>query len=147
MLPYYIAQYKSGNTTAPEVNQVKIAYSHRPNPSNAGSADGTTGNDPSGGQVGYDPSMVSQDQISLDVLVKAAADVTVQIGDNPVNVLRATHAGVNHFSIPFQGQTGNVTYTVSRYGMTILQHTGAEISSDCDGGLVNWNAIVGSAVS
>ena len=145
LLPYYIAAYKSANTTLPVIDHVQIVYSHKPNPSTSGSTGGTAGNAP--WQPPASPTQVSLDAISLSVLVKAPADVTVQIGSNPVRTLRAQTAGVNHFSVPFNGETGAVTYSVSRDGRLILRKTGNEISNECREGNVNWNAIVGGGRS
>ena len=147
LLPYYIAAYKSGNSTLPEIDQVKLVYSHRPNPYSAGSADGTMGNPPYQTDPTYAPQQVSQDVISLSVLVKAAADVTVQIGDNTPTQLKAMSAGVNQFSVPFNGQTGDVTYTVARDGRQMINAKGGTITNECVNGNVNWNAVVGSLSS
>ncbi len=145
LLPYYIAAYKSANTTLPVIDHVQIVYSHKPNPSSAGSSGGTSGNAP--WQAPASPDQVSLDAISLSVLVNAPADVTVQIGDHPVRSLRAKTAGINHFSVPFNGETGTVTYTVSRDGRLIVKQKGNSISEYCEDGKVNWNAIVGGARS
>lgn len=147
MLPYYISAYKAGNTTT--VNQVydeeKIVYYHRTNPSSAGSTGGTTANTATQGQTPAPPQLASQDSIFMDVLVKAPSTVTVQIGGNTPTTLTASVPGINHLSVPFNGQTGQVKYTVTRAGQTILSTVGAEITTNCPDGIVNWNAIVGSA--
>ena len=93
----------------------------------------------------YPPGDVSLDAIGLDVIVAEPSDVTVQIGDNPVTVLQATTAGPNHFLVYFNGQTGNVTYTVKRNGQVVVSTIGAAITEDCVDGIVNWNAIVGTS--
>ena len=84
---------------------------------------------------------MSLDQISIDVLVTAATDVTVQIGNNSPRDLQATEAGAHSFAVPFNGQTGQVTVTLKRTGKSV---TGPGISTDCSAsnGLVNFNAIV-----
>ena len=142
VLPYYINAYKHGNSTALPVTAEKIIYSHRPNPAGSGSAGGTTGN--AGWQAStYPPADVSLDAINLDVIVSAPSDVTVQIGNNAPTQLRATLVGPNHFLVYFNGQTGPVTYTVSRNGATVLSVVGAAITPAP--GTVNWNAIVGTS--
>lgn len=147
LLPYYIDAYKNGNTTMPEIPEVKLVYAHRPNPSSAGKSGGTIGNNPEFGQQAFPPEKVSQDLISLNVLVDSPASVSVQIGDNAPTQLSATNRGINHFSVPFNGQTGAVTYTVTSNGQTILKHVGAAITNQLLEIGVNWNAIVGSASS
>ncbi|MCJ1357376.1 MAG: hypothetical protein MMC33_007372 [Icmadophila ericetorum] len=147
MLPYYINAYKAGNAT--KVNHAhddeKLVYYHRINPSTAGSTGGTTANTPTQGQTPAAPQLASQDAIFVDVLVKEPSNVAIRIGGNPATTLQASVAGINHFSVPFNGQTGPVKYTVTRGGQTILSTIGATITSDCTDGLVNWNAIVGSS--
>ena len=144
LLPYYIHAYKNGNASSLAVTDEKIIYAHKPNPSAAGSTDGTMGN-PSFQSPQYPPSQVSLDAISLDVIVAEPSDVSVQIGDNPPTLLQATTAGPNHFLVYFNGQTGNVTYTVSRNGQVVTSTTGAAITEDCVNGMVNWNAVVGTS--
>ena len=143
LLPYYIAAYKSGNTTLPEIDQAKIVWAHKPNPSSSGSSGGTTGNAPYQAEVA--PTTASPDNISLNVLVQYPATVQVQIGDNSPTTVYANTQGINHFSIPFNGQTGQVTYTLIRDGKTLMTAQGDTITSQCTDELVNWNAVVGSA--
>ncbi|KZF20390.1 glycoside hydrolase family 71 protein [Xylona heveae TC161] len=145
MLPYYIAAYKSGNTTLPEISTEKANLWYRVNPGHSGSSDGTTGNTPSQGQTVVDPTLVSQDKVFLSVLVNSPADVTLQIGDNQPTYLRAMTSGVNHFSVSFNGQTGAVTASVSRNGQSVASVTGPEITDACEDGNVNWNAWVGGS--
>ncbi|KAL9108413.1 MAG: hypothetical protein Q9187_008299 [Circinaria calcarea] len=148
LLPYYIDTYKNGNTTMPEIPKVKVVYAHRPNPSFPDKSGGTIGNNPAFGQQAFPPEKVSQDLISLNVLVDSPASVSVQIGNNAPTQLSATNRGINHFSVPFNGQTGAVTYTVTSNGQTMLKHVGAAITNQLlDTKGVNWNAIVGSASS
>ena len=145
LLPYYIAAYKNGNSSSIPVTEEKIIWAHKFNPADSGSAAGTVGNNVADNQVAYAPSQISLDAINLDVIVQEPSEVTVQIGDNPPSVWQANVAGLNHFLVYWNGQTGTVTYTVSRNGQTVLSTTGATITSDCAGGVVNWNAVVGSS--
>ncbi|MCJ1313030.1 hypothetical protein MMC25_006706 [Agyrium rufum] len=144
-LPYFISAYKTGNASLPQIDLAKMVWSHRPNPSSSGSTGGTTGNAPY--QDTLPPSTVSPDNISLDVLVAFPADLSVQIGSNTPTTYKAKSAGVNHFNIPFNGQTGNVTYTLTRAGTTLIHVVGDAITDACTNGLVNWNAVVGSATA
>lgn len=79
------------------------------------------------------------------VLVQSPADVQVQIGGAATTNLRAMNAGVNHFDIPFNGQLGSVSITVSRNGQSVLGTTDPAITMNCVDGLVNWNAYVGGS--
>ncbi|MCJ1385421.1 hypothetical protein MMC17_008544 [Xylographa soralifera] len=146
LLPYYIAAYKNGNSSSIPVTEEKIIWAHKTNPADSGTAAGTVGNDPQNpAQTIYSPGQLNLDAINLDVIVQEPSQVTVQIGDNPPSVWQANVAGPNHFLIYWDGQTGTVTYTVSRNGQTVLSTTGATITSDCVDGRVNWNAVVGSS--
>ncbi|MCJ1398832.1 hypothetical protein MMC11_002033 [Xylographa trunciseda] len=146
LLPYYIAAYKSGNSSSIPVTEEKIIWAHKINPANSGSASGTVGNNANDNdQTIYPPGQLNLDAINLDVIVQEPSQVTVQIGNNPPSVLQANVAGPNHFLVYWNGQTGTVTYTVSRNGQTVLSTTGATITSDCVNGIVNWNAVVGSS--
>ena len=146
LLPYYIAAYKNGNSSSIPVTEEKIVWSHKINPANSGSASGTVGNDPQNPQqTTYSPGQLNLDAINLDVIVQEPSEVTVQIGDNTPTVWQANVAGPNHFLVYWNGQTGTVTYTVSRNGQTVLSTTGATITADCVNGVVNWNAVVGSS--
>lgn len=145
MLPHYIDAYKSNNQTAPNTDKEKISFWHKLTPSSAGSVDGTTGNNPSQGQIEYSPLAISQDMIFASVLVAEPSDVLIQVGGNSASYFRATTAGINHFSTPMNGQTGNVTITVSRNNQQIVAATGPEITNFPPDGKVNFNAYVGSS--
>lgn len=151
LLPHYIDAYKSSNTStsttsAPDNddgNSEKITYWYKLNPANSGSSGGTTGNNPAQGQPALAPQQVSQDIVSLSVLVKEPSDVNVQIGSGSPTNLRAMTAGINHFRVPFNGQTGAVSINVMRSGQQIKSATGPAIAAPSNG-IVNWNAYVGS---
>lgn len=140
VLPYYIAQYKNG--APPPVNEDKVVFYHKPNPSASCSDDGTLGDQPNSGDASYTIGQVSLDQISIIVLSTDAADVSVQIGSNTPTALRAENAGAHQFAVDFAGQTGSVTVTVTRNGQSVAAATGPGISTDCPGGLTNFNAVV-----
>ncbi|MCJ1394120.1 hypothetical protein MMC18_006998 [Xylographa bjoerkii] len=145
LLPYYIAAYKNGNSSSIPVAEEKIIWAHKINPANSGSAAGTVGNDVQNRQTPYSPGQLSLDAINLDVIVQEPSEVAVQIGNNSPTILQANVAGPNHFLVYWNGQTGTVTYTVSRNGQTVLSTIGATITSNCVNGNVNWNAVVGSS--
>ena len=143
LLPEYIAAYKSGNATtngtAPATDTATVWY--KINPGDAGNTGGTTGNNPGQGQPAMSPQPVSEDGVFFTVSVTAPSDVSVQIGSNQATSLRATVAGINHFSVPLNGATGAVTVNVSRNGQQVTSVTGPEITTDCADGNVNWNAV------
>ncbi|KKK18527.1 hypothetical protein AOCH_005654 [Aspergillus ochraceoroseus] len=91
----------------------KIVYWYRLNPSHSGSANGTTGNNPKMGQPELKPGEVSQDRVFVSVLVTQPSDVYVQIGQATPTVLLAGEPGVNHYSVPFHGQTGPMTKKIA----------------------------------
>jgi glucan endo-1,3-alpha-glucosidase len=138
LLPYYIARFKN-NGAAPPVTTEKLQYWYRLTPSAAGSADGVTG----GNGPTYDPNTVVQDKVFFTALVNAPSTISVQIGGNPATKFQATEAGVNHFSQDFNGQTGQVTFSIERNGETMLSGTGEAISSAPSDGVTNFNAWVG----
>ncbi|KAK2788541.1 hypothetical protein FQN52_006654 [Onygenales sp. PD_12] len=170
LLPIYIDAYKSGNpTTKPEKTALKssqptgskiptdanpltsrvtdtITYWYRLNPSTAGSDGGTTGNNPSQGQLPLDPSVVSQDRIFMSILVSEPSDVTVRVGVFPETRLRANAVGINHFSVPFAEHRGPVWIAVWRDGEIVASTMGPEITDKCVNGKINWNAFVGSSL-
>lgn len=130
--------------TAPTLED-KITYWYRVNPSTAGNAGGTTGDNPAMGQPVLDPGLVSQDKVFVTVLVREPSDVAVQIGEAEPAFLRATTTGINHFSVPFGNQTGPVTISIFRDCEEIVTSTGPEITDKCVDGEINWNAFVGSS--
>jgi hypothetical protein len=144
-LPSYIAAYKAGNKTSVSVPKDAVVFWYRPNPNRSGGNGGTTGNNPEQGQQAMDPALLAEDKIYLSAMVKAASQVTVQIGEAPVMTLQASHAGISTFEIPFNGQTGNTTFSIIRNGRTVANATGPAITVQCFGGNVNWNAVVGSS--
>lgn len=79
------------------------------------------------------------------MLVSAPSEVSVQIGSSSAKKLSAKNAGINHFSVPFDGQLGKVNIVVSRDGKEVAKATGPEITDECKDGKVNWNAITGSS--
>lgn len=97
------------------------------------------------GQVELNPGQVSQDRVFVTVLVTAQSTIQVQIGDNAPTALRACTTGINHFSVPFNGQTGPVKMTIMRDEHEIVTTTGPAITDQCVDGKINWNAVVGSS--
>jgi Glycosyl hydrolase family 71 len=144
-LPHYIDAYKSGNNTSLDEHEEAITYWYKVNPGWSGSTGGTTGNNPGQGQPAVAPQFVSQDKVFVSVLVAQPSDVAVQIGGGQPTPLRAMLSGINHFSVPLNGQTGAVHVKVLRNGAEIVSATGPEITTACKDGLINWNAYVGSS--
>lgn len=159
-LPHYISAYKTWNGTSIEHKSQaadahspkysvsyaeRINYWYRLNPSTSGSANGTTGNNPVMGQKEIEPGQVSQDRVFLSALVFEPRTVKVQIGDNTPTILSACTAGINHFSVPFNGQTGPVRMVIMQDECEIVTVTGPVITDQCTDGMVDWNAVVGSS--
>ncbi|PYI12183.1 glycoside hydrolase [Aspergillus sclerotiicarbonarius CBS 121057] len=151
LLPHYIAAYRGQNPTdqyQPTHNLPvadKIVYWYRLNPSHAGSANGTTGNNPAMGQEEMMPGQVAQDRIFVSAAVEDASEIFVQIGYSPPTVLQASGPGINHFSVPFNGQTGPVRIVMMRNYREVAAAVGPAITDECKDGNVNWNAYVGSS--
>lgn len=141
VLPYYIAQYKNG--VPPSVSEDKVVFYHKPNPSTSTACadDGTLGDQPGSGDAPYTIEQVSFDKISIIVLSTDAAEISVQVGSNAPTAMQAENAGAHHFAVDVTGQTGSVTVTVTRNGQSVATATGPGISTDCPGGLTNFNAI------
>ena len=92
-----------------------------------------------------DPNSVEQDKVFFSALLVADANVTVQIGNNTPVVYHGVQ-GINHWSQPFNGQTGVVTFTVIKDVDTALHGTGAAITSTTglSNGCTNYNFWAGS---
>ncbi|RDW82909.1 hypothetical protein BP5796_04400 [Coleophoma crateriformis] len=141
LLPYYISQYKGTNYT---ITEDLMQYWYRTAPTTGGSAGTVTGNIASQGQEVVSPDAVMQDKVFFSALLKDSATVQVQIGTNAAVSYRGTK-GVNHWSQPFNGQTGNVTFSVVRKGAVVKQGKGAKITATTQlaSGLTNFNTWVG----
>lgn len=123
----------------------KIVYWYRLNPSTSGNADGTTGNNPDMGQPVLAPGKVAQDKVFASAFVTAPSNIRIQIGDAPPTVFNARLPGINHFSVPFNGQIGPVRFAIERNGQEVVTAIGQAITDQCEGGYVDWNAVVGSS--
>lgn len=142
-LPYYISQYKG---TTFDITRDQMQYWYRTTPADGGSTCGVTGGIASQGDTEIAPDLIEQDAIFFSALLESAATVIVQIGTNAA-VSYAGVAGINHWSQPFNGQTGVPTFKISRGGVVATTFgTGAEItaSTTLASGCVNYNAWVGS---
>jgi hypothetical protein len=51
---------------------------------------------------------------------------------------------IYHGSVPFNGNTGQVTVVISQNGATVAEMQGASISNSYQGGIQNWNTWVRS---
>lgn len=162
LLPQYIAAYKAGKLTGiaspltPATPrqyrrnvgrsvEEKLVFWYKLNPSTAGSANGTTGNNPAMGQPVVAPGQVSQDQVFVTASVGAPSDVRVQIGDGAPSIFQASAPGIKHYSVPFNGQTGPVKFAIVRNDQDVVTAIGQAITNECEDGNVNWNAYVGSS--
>ncbi|KAL4737605.1 glycosyl hydrolase family 71-domain-containing protein [Aspergillus similis] len=125
----------------------KIVYWYRINPSDSGSADGTTGNNPNIGQPILKPGEVSQDRVFVSVLVTEPSQVHIQIGHAAPTVLLAKELEVNHYSVPFDGHSGSVRIAIVRHGREVETAIGPAITEECTEGKVNWNAFPPTATA
>ncbi|KAL4793362.1 glycosyl hydrolase family 71-domain-containing protein [Aspergillus venezuelensis] len=118
----------------------KIVYWYRLNPSCSGSAGGTTGNNPNWGQPRLEPGEVSQDRVFVSVLVVEPSQIYIQIGSAAPTICSAGNPGINHCSVPFDGNAGPVRIAIVRWDEEIVATTGPAITEECADGMVNWNA-------
>jgi len=122
-----------------------MQYWYRTAPAAAGSTCGVVGNNADQGQQELSPNDVLEDGIFFSALLSSPAEVKVQIGSNPEQVFSGTK-GINHWSKPFNGQTGAPKFSVVRNGQTVGSGTGKEItaSTTLANGCTNYNPWVGS---
>ncbi|CAD6448005.1 b4c09d13-a01a-4f58-97ca-ea54009a662d [Sclerotinia trifoliorum] len=141
LLPYYINQYKGIKTNS---TTDSMQYWYRTSPAASGLVGGVLGNNPTQGQIEYSPNTICEDKVFFTALLQSAADVHVQIGSSPVTSYTGS-AGLNHWHQPFNGQTGNVTFSIVRNGQMVKSEVGTEITatSSLEGGLSNYNTWVG----
>ena len=139
LLPYHIAKYK-GKTY--HIIFDKMTFWYRDSPCTSGDRSWVVANNGNQNQQEMDPKAVIQDKIFFSALLKAPSDVIVQIGSNPPTTYKGK-AGFNHWNQPFNGQTGETTFTVQRPdGRLIYTEKGRAIENR--GGKTNFNAFVGS---
>jgi glucan endo-1,3-alpha-glucosidase len=141
-IPYYIATYK-GDTF--DITRDQMQYWYHTSPTSGGSTCGVVGNNADQGQTELSANTVTEDGIFFSALLMSAAEVHVQIGSAAVTVKQGV-AGINHWSVPFNGQTGVPTFSVVRNGAVVNSGTGAEITATTSlaNGCTNYNAWVGS---
>ncbi|KAG4420137.1 hypothetical protein IFR04_006700 [Cadophora malorum] len=141
-LPYYIAKYKGHPF---DITRDQMQYWYRTHPAAAGSTCGVVGNNADQGQQELSPNAVLQDGVFFSALLSSPAEVHVQIGNNPVTVYSG-NSGINHWSQPFNGQTGAPKFSVVRGGSTTGSGTGKAItaSTTLANGCSNYNPWVGS---
>lgn len=112
----------------------------------AGGADCTVvGNNADQDQVETSPRNLVEDTVFISALLKAPADLYVQIGNHPPT----KHVGIdgmNHWHKPFDGQVGEPRFSVLRNGIIVKSGKGTPISAitKLENGCTNYNAWVGS---
>jgi hypothetical protein len=121
-----------------------MQYWYHTAPTAGGSTCGVVGNDPDY-QTSLSPNVVVEDGIFFSALLMSNAVVTVQVGNHPV-VSYSGSQGINHWSQPFNGQTGAPKFSIIRNGAVISSATGTPItaSTTLSNGCTNYNAWVGS---
>ncbi|KAH8602718.1 putative glucan endo-1,3-alpha-glucosidase agn1 [Bisporella sp. PMI_857] len=144
-LPYYIARYKGVQYT---IDSDHMQYWYRRAPAASGSTCGVTGNSADQQQQEYSPAEILQDGVFFSALLTGDATVQVKIGASAA-VSFSGSAGINHWSLPFGGREGTVTFSVVRNGAVVKNGEGPSIGGigsaiNADGGCANYNAWVGS---
>jgi glucan endo-1,3-alpha-glucosidase len=140
-LPYYIAKYKGSDFS---ISKDQMQYWYHTTPTAGGSTCGVVGNNANRNQTEISPNDVVEDGIFFSALLKEAAQVTVKIGSYPVVSCNGS-TGINHWSQPFNGQTGVPKFSVIRGGQVIRSGIGAKITpkTTLSNGCTNYNAWVG----
>ena len=145
LLPFYIERYKTGAAAVKE--EALVAY-YRPNPAAACESGGTTGNNRAFGQVELAPHQLVEDRVFFTALLETAAEVSVSIGgEEQKGTFTRTPAdggaGVYEGSVEFRGNSGEVVVTLLRDGKVVATAEGGPwITTNCKGGIENWNAAV-----
>lgn len=86
-----------------------------------------------------------EDGLFFSAILTSPAQVVVTLGS--MTVTKTGAAGVNHWSVPFGGQTGVPSFKVVRDGVTVGSSANAAAVgsvTDLADGCVNYNAWVGS---
>jgi len=142
LLPYHIAKYKGKSFN---ILYDKMTYWYRDSPCAGGDTSYVVANNANHNQRESDPKTVVGDKIFFSALLKAPADVLVQIGSNPPTKVAGV-TGFNHWSRPLNGQTGVTTFTIQRNGKSVASKKGRPITptTTLKSGKTNFNAWVGS---
>lgn len=122
-----------------------MQYWYRTAPVAAGNTCGVVGNSAGNGQSTTTPAQVLEDGVFFSALLTSAAQVQVQIGSGQAVTFQGS-AGINHWSVPFKGQTGEPKFSVLKGGSVVKSGTGAAITTGTSlaDGCANYNAWVGS---
>jgi hypothetical protein len=143
-LPYYISQFKGTSFT---ISRDQMQYWYRQAPAAAGSTCGVVGNNANQGQTEVSPNAILEDGIFFSALLQSPAEIRVAIGTNAYQPFHGV-AGINHFSRPFNGQTGAPSFKVYRNGVLVAQNTFSTApilsSTQLSNGCTNYNCWVGS---
>ena len=149
MIPGVISSHTTSQRTRATPSTLphdQMQYWYHTSPVAGGSTCGVIGNDPADGQTEVSPNDIVEDGVFFSALLTADATVTVQIGSGPVYSYAGT-AGHNHWSLPFNGQTGVPVFSVVRDGVTVKSSSNAApitASTTLSNGCTNYNAWVGS---
>lgn len=119
-----------------------MTFWYRDSPASSGDSDWVVANNKNHEQTELKSRDVVQDKIFISALLKAPSDIYVQIGSSPKGLPFRGQKGFNHWSKPFNGQTGETTFTIERDGKTVSREKGRPIKNR--GGRTNFNAWVGS---
>ena len=148
LLPAYIDAYKTKNASTATLDE-KLVYVHTTNPVTPAGGCASDGDTALYGGPGGDA--VAVDAIDVYVVLNSPATISVTVGGTNLTPtpLQASLRGVNYFGIPLNGANGEIEYTVTRDGNTLISYTESPgISTDCSGyaGLINYNAVTGTVL-
>lgn len=150
MLPYMITMWKTG--TAVVTEEVLTAW-YRLTPASTCATGGTIGNNPDQLQVSKLPVTVSPDRIYFSALLTGLANPYVTLNgqrspakwDMVPDYSATNYVGVYYGSFDTGGVSGSVKIElVNSSGNTIATLNGESLKSSCAGGVMNWNAWVGT---
>ncbi|KAF7137072.1 hypothetical protein CNMCM5793_006960 [Aspergillus hiratsukae] len=146
-LPFVIDMYKNNETL---VEQEGISAWYRLNAAGACANDGnTTGNTASQLQLEYWPYQIPQNKIFFSALLASPAEISVTIGGTSLAAdwvhTPSNGVGLYHGSVSYSGYSGQVMFTVTRSGSTVVSLDGEEILQTCWQPTIaeNWNAWTG----
>ncbi|OLN96838.1 Mutanase Pc12g07500-like protein 1 [Colletotrichum chlorophyti] len=153
-LPFLIDTYKNRN---PSVLKESVVMWHRRSPGKNCNDGGTTGNTASQLQIEYEPSQIFEDRIYVAALLASPATLQITDGEhlnelvtpNEWDYIPADGVGIYQTSVPMDSMVdrAEVNAELNRAVTFATAKSSHTISSTCNAGLTNWNAVVSSGYS
>ncbi|KAL0939950.1 Mutanase Pc12g07500-like protein 1 [Colletotrichum truncatum] len=153
-LPFLIDTYKNRN---PSVLKESVVMWHRRSPGKNCGDGGTTGNTASQLQIEYEPSQIFEDRIYVAALLASPATLQITDGEhlnelvkpNEWDYIPADGVGIYQTSVPMDSlvDRAEVNAELNRAVTFATAKSSHTISSTCNAGLTNWNAVVSSGYS